>query len=205
MSPVRSRPRETPKGLSRRAFLVLGGAIGLFLSSRTLNAQSGGVPAGLQAELLAKLVSYDRNFKDRAGDRVRTVVVVRKDQAQSKLSGAAMKLALSELEQIGGLPHEETLMEYQNAAALAAACRANRIALVYLTPGLSSEVPAIREALAGVDVLSVSAEPLDVKEGIVLGFELESGKPKILLNLPQSRRQNVQFRAEAMKLMEVYR
>lgn len=206
MSFDRSRVPQSQRGSSRRTFLAVSGmALALLAAPRLLLAQGATVPAGLQAELLSKLANYDRSFKDRAGDRVRTVVVVHADQAASKLAAATIKTALSQLDTFGGLPHEETVLPYQNAAALAAHCRANHIAVVYVTPTFDGEVAAIREALAGVDVLSVAAVPENVKDGVVLGFELASGKPKILLNLPQSRRQNVQFRAEAMKLMEVYR
>jgi hypothetical protein len=43
-----------------------------------------------------------------------------------------------------------------------------------------------------------------VPAGIVLGFDLVSGRPKLVVNLSQARRQHVDFRAEVLKLMKVY-
>jgi hypothetical protein len=43
-----------------------------------------------------------------------------------------------------------------------------------------------------------------VPAGIVLGFDVVSGRPKLLVNLTQAKRQNVSLRAEALKLMKVY-
>jgi hypothetical protein len=76
---------------------------------------------------------------------------------------------------------------------------------VYLTPGFDDDVPRIGASLRGVDVLSLGAVPDYVSQGVVLGFDLESGKPKILINLDQAKQQNVSFPADVLRLMKVYR
>ena len=43
-----------------------------------------------------------------------------------------------------------------------------------------------------------------VPGGIVLGFDVVSGRPKLLVHLTQAKRQNVALRAEALKLMRVF-
>ena len=84
-------------------------------------------------------------------------------------------------------------------------CRSKRAAVVYVTPGLESEIDAIKSSLTGVDVLSVAAVPENVPRGIVIGFEVVSGKPKISINIAQARQQRVDFKADVLKLMKVYR
>jgi len=42
-----------------------------------------------------------------------------------------------------------------------------------------------------------------VAAGVLLGFELDSGKPRMWLNLQQARRQGADLRAEVIKLMKV--
>jgi hypothetical protein len=74
---------------------------------------------------------------------------------------------------------------------------------VYVTPGLADDVDAIAEGLTGVDVLTVSAVALHVAKGIVLGFELVSGKVKLDVNLAQARRQSVAFSAELLQFARV--
>jgi hypothetical protein len=39
--------------------------------------------------------------------------------------------------------------------------------------------------------------------GVVLGFELISGHPKMILNLRQAKKQEVVFRAAIIKLMRI--
>jgi len=171
--------------------------------SRRGLADGVSVPAELQVELLSKLSTYDRSFASRAGDVARILIVTKPKSAQSDLFARMMKGALSQLERFGGLPHTEVIAPYESATALAARCRSERIAVVYVTPGFGDDVEAVRTALDGVDVLTVAALPEYVPSGIVLGFELLSGKPKMLINYEQAKRQNVSFAADVLKLMKV--
>jgi hypothetical protein len=60
------------------------------------------------------------------------------------------------------------------------------------------------EVSSGVDVLTVSAVPDYVPKGIVLGFDLVGGHPKMLVNLGQATRQHVAFTTDVLRLMRVY-
>ena len=174
-------------------------------ASRSGLAQVSSVPAEIQAELLAKLEGYDRGFAERAGDSARVFLVTRPGSTKSEISAQEMRAALARIERIGGLPHQETIVPYPGAQSLAQRCRMEKIAVVYLTPGFDDELEALRVALADDKVLSLAAVSSYVPKGIVLGFELESGKPKILINLDQARRQGINFSPDVLRLMTVYR
>lgn len=195
------QPSTTGSSILRVVFVVLIG----FLTPRASHAEETAVPAELQAELISKLSAYDRNFAARAGDTAKVLLVVKPGDARSKLSAAAMLLALSRLDRVGGLPHEERIVQYETSDGLARLCRAVHAAVVYITPGFDDAVEDIRASLRGVDVLSVGAVEDYVPKGIVLGFELVSGKPRISFNLEQAKLQNVNFKADALSLMKVYR
>jgi hypothetical protein len=184
--------------------LLLALAIGLLGAPLALG-QTASVPAPVQAELVSKLLPYDRNFEARAGGVVRTLVLVKPGSVRSRIGAEAFKAALANLDRVGGHRHEERIVAYESAAALAKQCKSERIAVVYVTPDFDSELDALGRALAGVDVLTVSAVSDHVPRGVVLGFELVSGKPKILLDLPRAKRQNVDFSAAVLRLMKVYR
>lgn len=174
-------------------------------AARSGLAQVSTVPAEIQAELLAKLEGYDRGFAARAGDAARIFLVVKPGSTKSQISAEEMRAALARIDRVGGLPHQETIVPYPGAQALAQRCRDEKIAVVYFTPGFDDEVDALRVALAEDNVLSLGAVSDYVPKGIVLGFELESGKPKILINLEQARRQGVNFSSDVLRLMTVYR
>ena len=187
----------------RLAAAVAIASIALALA-RDGEAESVQVPLELQAELLVKLAPYDRHFAERAQERVHVLVVVNADDAESRHSAELLSGALAQLDRIGGLPHDEAVLPFQGAMSLAAACRERRVSIVYVSSGLSGQIPDIRGALDGIDVLSASAVPDYVPQGIVLGFEASSGHPKLTLNLAQARKQNVALAASVMKLMKVY-
>jgi hypothetical protein len=161
------------------------------------------VPPELQVELLSKLSLHDRSFAARAGDLARVVILVKTGSTRSDASASVFKGALAQVDRFGGLPHTEIVVPYQSAPALAKRCRDEHVAVVYVTPGLEPELDRLRVAMTGVDVLTVAALPDFVEAGIVLGFELLSGKPKMLINYEQAKQQNVNFAADVLKLMKV--
>lgn len=170
---------------------------------RAAGAEDPRVPARVQAELLSKVAAYDGSFAARAGARATVLVVVAEHVPDSLRFGAQIRAELSKQGKIGGVEHMEEVVHYSSPADLAKLCRERLPALVYLAPGLSQYAERIADALTGLDVLSVSAVPDDVSRRIVLGFELVSGKPKLLVHLGQARRQNVAFRPELLRLARV--
>jgi len=157
----------------------------------------------LQAGLLAKLAGYDRNLRVRAGDRVRVAILIKSGEADSVRVGEEMSHALGQIADIAGLPHDEVSLAYTNAETLAETCAAERIAILYVTPGFDGDAMRISQALRGVDVLTVSAVARYVSKGIVVGFDALGGQPRMLVHLQQARAQHVDFQATVLKLMKV--
>jgi hypothetical protein len=173
------------------------------LAWQTVSAQEIGVPARLQIDLLNKVVTYDRNFIAHAAQPLGVVVLIKAGDADSERVGAQLMGELRGRSSLGKLAHRATLVRYANPKALADLCRMNRVSILYLSTGFGSQVSAIADALRGVPVLSVTASDDDVKRGIVLGFGVRSGKPKLLIHLGRARSQGVDFRADLLRIAEV--
>ena len=189
---------------SRRQLLGFAASVTALSLTRASRAQSMPVPTGAQAELLAKLVGFDRNFTARAGSKAVIILAAVPGDADSMSAALEMKAAFARLPTVGNLPHEELVVTQSSPAALADAVRSKRAAILYLGPGFEKQVPAIRDALSSLNVLSVGAIPSYVPSGIVLGFDLVSGRPKLLIHVPQARKQSVAFPASVLNLMKVY-
>jgi hypothetical protein len=193
-----------------RARVRIGTKLALALAAMwfVLVAQGGAqgmqVPATVQAGLLAKVAGFDRNFPARANGTAIILVVQNADDPESVRAAGEMKSALSQISQVGNLPHEEVRVSFTNAAALAELVRSKRAAIVYLGPGFGKQAQSIRDALSSLSVLSFGADPEYVPAGIVLGVDLVSGRPKLLVNIPQARKQQVSFPASVLNLMKVY-
>jgi hypothetical protein len=162
------------------------------------------VPAGLQAALLVKVAAYDTNLPARAGETVRTLVVFKEGSDESVRVSSQVRAALAGQPAIADRPHVEETVAFAGATALAQLCRARRASVVYLAPGFTDEeVTSVVAALTGVDVLSASGVPRHVRLGVVLGFDLVSGKPSLLVNLAQAHKQRVALSANVLRLVTV--
>ena len=163
------------------------------------------VPLALQERLLARLGPYDRNFKSRAGSVAKVLVVRRKGDDESAFEQAGLVRVLAELHDIGGLPVHVEEAELTDVESLAKRCRAERVAVLYLTHGLEADMPRLTAALANGDILTVGTSARHAENGAVVGFTLEEARPRIVINLPRARAQNVDFRAELLALARLIR
>jgi hypothetical protein len=168
-------------------------------------AEEVAVPVALQAELLVKVAAYDKNLKPRAGDKVKVAIVLKANEGDSERIAAQMKKALGGKDRIAGLPLEVSSVKFVDAAALAKHVKSKKITIAYFTSGFSAnEIKSIATALEGANVLSAGAVAKYVPNRMVLGFDLVSGKPRLLVHLPQAKRQNVDLSSSVLKLMKVY-
>jgi hypothetical protein len=114
-----------------------------------------------------------------------------------------MKSAMSAVPTIGNLPHDEDLIPFSTSKDLIASCTRLGPSILYFGPGFDEELATLRTLFESLDLLTVSANPEGVPLGLVLGFDLVSGRPKLLVNLTQARKQGVAFQPEVLKLMKV--
>jgi hypothetical protein len=200
----KQRKRAAGGVVTRRAAMQIAAVACLALVSSPSSADDVVVPVALQITLLAKVAGYDKNLPARAGDRVHVLVLTKAGSDESARVASQADKALGDQDTIGGLPHDRSSATFTDAAALARLCRSRRVSIVYVTPGFSeAEISAMANAFTGVDILTASAVASHVPLGIVLGFDLVSGKPKLLVHLNQARRQHVDLSAEVLKLMKV--
>lgn len=197
---IPSHPRQSCSVVILGLLLI----VWLSLVSGRARAEESTLPVALQVELLVKVASYDRNFVQRAKDRVKIVIVTKPGNGDSGRTAAQVQAALQRAPTIAGLPHEESIVPYGGAAELAALCKSQGVAILFFTQGFRDDIPAIRTALDQVDVMTATAIPDYVPEGIVLGFDISAGRPQLLVNLGQARRQNVALRADVLRLMKVF-
>lgn len=162
------------------------------------------VPIPLQASLLVKVASYERNISDRQGEMLTILAVLKEGNSESRQAATQLKRALADEKMIAGRPHRFEEVTYQDSFSLAKEIQRSEAHIVYLTPGFSnSEIRAIAQAFASIPVLSVGALASYVPAGAVLGIDLVSGKPKLVVNLPQAKKQEVKFDAGLLKLARV--
>ena len=193
---------RAPARISRRVWLAASAGLLEFLWLSGVEAATVELPVNRQAKLISKLASYDRNFKARAGDVARILVVYKDSDVDSERTAQLMLAELGRRSKIGGLPHTEEREPFQSAAWLEGRVVESGLAIVYFCPGLQSEMETVAEALTNKDVMTIGSRAGYAERRAVVSFDLVSGKPKLIVNLPQAKRQNVKFSARLPKLAE---
>jgi len=161
------------------------------------------VPVPLQIELLLKVAGYDKNLAARAPSVVRVLVLTKGGDGQSTRVGQAAARAL-EGKAVGSRPVEVSTAAFTGGAALASKVKEAKLAIVYVTPGFDAgEMDSIARSLSGISVLSAGALTRFIDSGVVLGFELVSGKPKLLVHLKRAHDQSVELSSQVLKIVRV--
>lgn len=166
----------------------------------TISRADSRVPLSLQVLLLSHLGSYDRNFKARAGSVANVLVVSRKGNAESAFEQSSLVKAFADLREIGGLPVHVAEAEFTDAESIARRCRADRIAILYLTVGLEEDAQRLAAAFVNASILTVGSTARHAENGAVVGFALEEARPRLVINLARAKLQKIDFRAEVLRL-----
>ncbi|WP_434045655.1 MULTISPECIES: YfiR family protein [Sorangium] len=189
--------------LLRRSFL-LGLAAAAASAPRRARAEPATAPFAVQAEIVARLLPYDRGFPDKARNQVAFLLLSKAGDADSASAAQQMKKALLDVGNVRDRPIHVDRADYTTPAELTAACRARHINVVYVSSGLAREVAAMRGALANSGVLTVAAVETYVPLGVVLGVDVANGKPRMSINLAQARSQGIDFPSSILRLARIY-
>jgi len=175
----------------------------LLLTTSSARAEEPSVPLQLQVDLTAKVLEYSQNPAPQSAGVIRIGILVRSNSVESMHFGTELKASLGRVAKIAGQAHEESIINWTTPAAFAAEVKRQNLFAVYVTPGLRGDMPAIAHALEGAAVVTVAAIDTYVPAGAVLGFELVSGRPKMIFNMGQAKKQQLALRAQVMKLMRI--
>lgn len=185
-----------------RRLVLVAGLVAAFGVAGHVLADEVTVPVDLQLQLLDRVARYERGWAtDRSPARV--VIVSRAGSVESQRVASQLTQLLGRSPTLGGRATEVRVHSFGGASDLAGQVRGDGADLVYLTPALGPDVPAIARALDGLGVLTVSSVGADVDRGAIVGFELVSTRPRIAINLARAREQRLRFDAQFLRLVRV--
>jgi hypothetical protein len=191
--------------LPRVALLGAWGAWAWLEVERSAFADDSIAPASVQAQILTRILPFDRGFAGRVGSgNVMVDLVQIGDDADSTSTVLHMGKELADIGQVAEHPLHLRTVNFRSAAELAAGAHANGSHAVYLSAGLGPQVPAIAAAFVGSGVLTFGCAEAYVPNGAVMGVAILAGKPRISVNLAQARAQDIDFPASVLRLAKVY-
>jgi len=163
------------------------------------------LPVGVQAPLIAKMLTYDRALPQRAGDTIHFAVVFQQDFPESR------ELALDLLRtfahpafaNIGNLPVVFHKIMYEDSEQLRAELREHGVHIIYLAPLRAADPALLIRSARFAGAATVTPLRAYVREGAALGVILREGRPHLLVNMKAARLQGMDLSAQLLKLAEI--
>jgi hypothetical protein len=165
------------------------------------------VPADLQAAIITRLLGYDRALKSRATDAVVIGIVARRSERSSIEAEEGILRAFEALgaQRVQNLPLRLVSHSLENPAAIGGWLAGANVSLLYVTPGLQSDLDAIRKACAEAGIPAVTPVRGFVEQGLAVGVVLKGDRPGILVNLAVAESAGMDLDPKLLKLSEVIR
>jgi hypothetical protein len=176
----------------------------LFLIS-PLTGEEIPVPLDLQAKLLLKILTFDRNLEKRADSAVVVGIVYNPEDTDSKKVKSEFSKALGKYsdKKVKGLPVSQIGLKYSSWANLLNNIRSYNVSVLYVTSGNSDNLEEILKASRADSVLTVTGVLKYVEEGVSIGIGLKENKPQIMVNLSSAEAEGTDFSSQLLRLAKV--
>lgn len=165
------------------------------MSARAIADDS--VPVSLQIRILGRLVYHEQNFEERTGGTVSVLVMRNGGSDESIYEANALARQFRELGSIRGRPVSVRIVEWTTDKAFIDKCAFELVTIAYFTSGFKGRVPV------APGVLTLGVNESLAWRGAVIGFVLEQARPVIVLNLPRSRHNGLDFEFRIFKLVKI--
>lgn len=160
------------------------------------------LPAKSQANVLARVLAYDRNLKARAGDAVVVGVVYAASSAPSAAEADEMFTAFKQLEKfvLLGLPLRVEKIAFTDVAALRAAISERGIDALFVCTGLDTDVAKITTVARDVKQITLTGQRRYVSQGVAVGSVVVDNKPALIFNKTASEAEGSSFSSQFVTL-----
>ena len=176
--------------------LLLGGA---------LSAQEMEIPVDAQVPLFLKILTFDRNLKNRVGDEIVLGVVYQekfrtslnvKDQVEQYLKG------LPET-RIDEVPLRWVCIPLGSPKDLKTTLEKEKVDIVYISPLRAVDVESLAAITRSLGIASMTGVPEYCRMGIAISIGSKGGSPLININLPAAQAEGIDFSSRLLKLAKV--
>jgi hypothetical protein len=161
--------------------------------------------ANSEAALILRVLSYDRNLRRRASERV-TVLAVHGGSAR-ECDGLVRALnQLGRAVSVSGMRTRAVLHQWNGESGLASAARSNGASVLYVCPGFEPDIAQISTASRRASLLSISSREADVRAGLTVGIVRRgSATPQLLVNVRAAEAEGARLDAALLRIATVVR
>jgi hypothetical protein len=163
------------------------------------------VPAPMQASLFAKILTFDRNLKERAGKELKIGVLYQKRVRSSLEAHEEFLRAMcgDPGRRIEALALSCVAIEWTSASEVEATVLRTGIRVLYVAPLRAVAIEEIVAISRGHKITTLTGVPEYVEKGIAIGLALRAERPLILVHLAAARVEGADLNSQLLKLARV--
>ena len=162
------------------------------------------LPVKDQMPLFLKILSYDKNLPER-GDEIVIGVLYQERFRQSLLAKEELMTVMKQFKAVSGHPIRLVPLPLDERTSLAAMLDDPRINVFYVSPLRAFDIEAITDVSRDRAIVTLTGMPAYLDAGLSVSLDVKGGKPQILINLPASEAEGVDFHSQLLKVAKVMR
>jgi len=182
---------------------VVFAAAGLVAFGGPLPAQDSAVPGEVPFPILARVLAFDRQLKQRAGDEIVVGLVFQAHATEPRTTRDAVLAEAPTDVSIGGAPVRVLPIPTNDIQDIDAAISANAVDVLYVTPLRSVDLDDLTVLSRRRHVLTCTGVPDYVSRGLAVGIEAGRDGPIILINLAAAKAEGAEFSSELLRLARI--
>jgi len=162
------------------------------------------LPVKTQLQLFFKIITFDRNLKQRAGSELVFGIVY---QAKFLTSFNIKNEIIEELTNtnlgIGDYKIKYIPIDLE-AENLEKAVIDKKIDILYIAPIRAFDLQMILQTSRKNHIFTITGVPEYVEAGVTAGVTIKDNKPQILVNISSAKMENIDFSSQLLKLARIY-
>lgn len=186
--------------LSKAILLLL-----LFAAGDNLYGEEMEVPVGQQFSIFMKILECNRGFETH-DDSVFTFGIIYQSGNKKSLNTHDELMGIISKSPriiINKIPVKFIAIDLSHNTDLAGALTALKIDIVYVTPLRACNIEDLSAIFAVHKILTFTGVPSYLESGLAVSIANHGGKPQIVINLPASKAEGVNFSSQILKLARI--
>lgn len=163
------------------------------------------VPIDVQFPLFMKILTFDRNLKERVGDEI-VLGIVYQDKFRKSLNikdRFENYLKKSSNNKILDIPLRHVSINLGSLSKLRENLAEEKVDILYITPLRAVSVESLVSICRSAGVTSITGVPAYCESGIAVSIGSKGDSPFIIINLPGALAEGIDFSSRLLKLAKV--
>lgn len=187
----------TPHNIAATIFIF-------FILTHNNFSQTPEIPVRIQFEIFFKILSFDKNLKQRGAEGLKMLIVYQKKYRSSLAVFHEVDDLLQEqqIKDVNKIPITFSFVDIDESS-ISTAINKEGSNLIYVCPLRGIDIRDLVLLTREKNVLSFTGVADYVYDGVSVGMELKNQKPLILINLDASKEEDADFSSQLLKISKI--